>query len=283
MKWFWCFGIVVFVLAACQANDPTPSPVPTIQVISTSNHITLVENRVVLTLWEGVNYFADAQNLRIRLLKVQDTKTSTEQTAYWEGAAIAYNDYAIPYWVVYPSFPESGFWYLEATVLTTGGTENQAGLLVKVETDDPSLAVGTVAPLSHNLTMQDPATLYQLTSDSDPNPALYTHTIAEAVTSGQPSLILFASPGLCSNRSCAPVMESTFKPFWEHYQTQINFVHVEVFNLQTSEYVPTMAEWGLNNEPWTYLIDAQGIIVARFDGPVSIAELSPLIQTVLAN
>jgi glutathione peroxidase-family protein len=43
-----------------------------------------------------------------------------------------------------------------------------------------------------------------------------------------------------------------------------------------------MAEWGLSYEPWTYLVDGAGKIVARYDGPLALSEIRPQIEALLA-
>jgi hypothetical protein len=38
--------------------------------------------------------------------------------------------------------------------------------------------------------------------------------------------------------------------------------------------VPLLTDdWGLNSEPWVFVIDAQGIITAKFDGIASYEEM----------
>jgi hypothetical protein len=44
-----------------------------------------------------------------------------------------------------------------------------------------------------------------------------------------------------------------------------------------------MATWNLPSEPWLFLIDAKGIIVARYEGGITSEELSPAIENLLAG
>jgi hypothetical protein len=56
-------------------------------------------------------------------------------------------------------------------------------------------------------------------------------------------------------------------------------VHVEIFENIDSEgegrliEVPAVVEWGLPSEPWVYVVDADGVATARFEGAVSPEEL----------
>ena len=73
------------------------------------------------------------------------------------------------------------------------------------------------------------------------------------------------------------------KTLWASYGDEnINFVHVEVYqDFETLEYVPAMAEWGLVTEPWVFIVNKDGIITARYDGPISVQELAPAIESVI--
>ena len=44
-----------------------------------------------------------------------------------------------------------------------------------------------------------------------------------------------------------------------------------------------MKEWNLPTEPWTFLVNANGIIVARFEGSVSVEELEAAVSEKLAG
>jgi len=42
-----------------------------------------------------------------------------------------------------------------------------------------------------------------------------------------------------------------------------------------------MAEWGLDTEPWVFVLDADGKVVARFSGPLSPTELLASLEPLL--
>ncbi|MCL4875032.1 MAG: hypothetical protein KJ064_00160 [Anaerolineae bacterium] len=266
---------LMLLLAACgQDTSTNPQPISDLALVTTSANVTLQENRVVLTVWKGAAWYNDLESLRVRAYDPQN------QVA-WEGEAANYSDYDVPYWVAYPQFNMPGFWRLEAELKTHDGQSAVLTLWIKVKETDSGITAGMPAPRSRTLTVHDDLPIARITSDITPNDALYQQTIAEAVTSGKPSLIVFASPGLCSNRICTPVVDHTIDALVEKYGTQLNTVHVEIYDLATAQYVPAMEAWGLDFEPWTYLVDADGIVAARFDGPVSVTELAPTIDALL--
>ena len=70
----------------------------------------------------------------------------------------------------------------------------------------------------------------------------------------------------------------------------MNFIHVEVYDnpseireqgIAVARVAPPVAEWGLPSEPWTFVVDGQGDITAKYEGFVGADELEPAISAVL--
>jgi hypothetical protein len=107
--------------------------------------------------------------------------------------------------------------------------------------------VGTPAPAFGSRTSAD-APLEQITTDPEPEPAFYELSIADAVTSGRPSVIVFATPAFCTTAICGPTMEVVKSVATDF--TEANFVHVEVYeNIDDPQgeliEVDAVTEWGL--------------------------------------
>ena len=73
---------------------------------------------------------------------------------------------------------------------------------------------------------------------------------------------------------------------------QINVLHVEVYDnppeirengISVARLSPILAEWGLPTEPWTFVIDADGIVRAKYEGFVSSEELEKAIGSTLGR
>ena len=142
---------------------------------------------------------------------------------------------------------------------------------------------GERAPPSRSKTQAD-GPLESITSDPDPDPRLYEMTVAEAVGSGRPSVIVFATPAFCTGQTCGPVLDAA-KSLIDR-RPDVNWVHVEVYdnldaagpeNLVLAEPV---SEWGLPTEPWVFLVDADGVVTDRFEGVVGPAELEEALARV---
>ena len=63
----------------------------------------------------------------------------------------------------------------------------------------------------------------------------------------------------------------------------VRFIHVEVYkdNRPALGYNRWMHQWGLQSEPWTFLVGRDGLIQAKFEGSISAAELEAAIRRLL--
>jgi hypothetical protein len=63
----------------------------------------------------------------------------------------------------------------------------------------------------------------------------------------------------------------------------IGFIHVEVYdhNDPSRGYNRWMKRWGLQSEPWVFLVGRDGRIKAKFEGSVSTDELRAAIESQL--
>lgn len=181
--------------------------------------------------------------------------------------------------VARPVFDEPGAW--TASITSPRGTTGET--IFAVNADIPIPEVGERVPASETRTSADFA-LASITTDPDPDPAFYEMTVAEAVTNGTPSLIVFATPAFCQTAVCGPTMEIVKQVVADH--PDLDVVHVEIYENIDSEgsgplvEVPAVIEWGLPSEPWVYVVDADGNATARFEGAVSPEELADALDEV---
>jgi hypothetical protein len=272
------------VLAACGgsgSSEPTaetqptetvpavPSGVTDLQVAVATNDLAVGTPRIPFILYDGPEQVADAQSVQITAF---DLSLATQQ-AGWTGPAASYSDYAVPYWVVYPEVAAAGNWGLLAEVTLADGAVVQAPFTVQIVEQSASPAIGSPAPASENRTLETEPDIAKLTSGSDPEPGLYQMTVAEALASGRPTVVTLATPAFCQTQICTPVVDSV-EAVYDEYKEQANFIHLEIYkDFQALEPADEVAEWGLQSEPWTFVIDADGNITARFGGPISPREL----------
>jgi hypothetical protein len=174
------------------------------------------------------------------------------------------------YTVTY-DFDEPGEW--QASIDTEDGPATATPFIVQPEVVVPE--VGSEAPRSVTRTAADHP-IEQITSDTNPDPRFYQMTVAEAVTSGTPSVIAFVTPAFCQTAACGPVLD-VVKGVMADYPG-VNFVHVEIYENIVDQDSPlievaAVAEWGLRTEPWVFVVGADGLVTARFEGALGPEEL----------
>jgi hypothetical protein len=281
--------------AVSPSSQPAPPPIPQglpdpITVAVASTDLAVGSNRVVFGLIRrGKGPLRDAEvNVETFLLEDSgpDGPRQIAPAAFqiWpEGAGGVY--------IANLTFDETGEWGLGFRLSFPDGSESQAGTRVQVKSTSATPALGTTAPRSQNKTSRDVGDLDELTTDLDPDPDLYAKTIAEALDEGIPLVISFATPAYCKTATCGPQLE-TLKRLKTSHSERINFIHVEVYDnppeiresgISVAKLSPTLAEWGLPTEPWTFVIDAEGLIRAKYEGFVSSAELEEAITSTLGG
>lgn len=140
-----------------------------------------------------------------------------------------------------------------------------------------SPAVGDKAPATANRTAAGAADLSALTSDPSPDPSLYQLTVDAAVATGKPTVVLFATPGYCQSRICTPVMDEV-KAVARAWQGRVNVIHIEVYRtFDPLVLTDEMATWGLETEPWTFILTGDGTVAARLEGNATRAEIEPIL------
>ena len=183
-------------------------------------------------------------------------------------------------------FDEPGQWGVEVTAAVGDVTYDPAPAGFVVLEESASVAMGAPAPLSETLTLDDVEDVTEIDTSNPPIPEMHTLTIAEAVTSGRPSVIVFATPAFCLSRICGPTKDVVDNLF-EQYKSEVNFVHVEPYELDRARSgeglfpIPATTEWGLQSEPWVFLVDSEGFIAAKFEAVVTMDELKAALEPLL--
>lgn len=179
------------------------------------------------------------------------------------------------------NFDRPGVWAAE---LSVGGRALDP-VLLDVRPDPLTPAVGTAAPASDTPTAGPGDELSAITTDTDADARFYALSVADAVSSGRRSVVVFATPKFCQTAVCGPTLESV-KPLADEFP-DVNFVHVEVYDLSASPADATsidqlvlhqaVVDWALTSEPWVFVVDEQGLVSGRFEGVVDPDEIRALL------
>jgi hypothetical protein len=209
-------------------------------------------------------------------------------------------------------FNETGPWGVEVTGNKGDRIIGPFTLPIEILPPEQVLGVADPAPRTRQLIASDVADIREIESMQPPDP-FHDTTIADAVTSGKPSVIIFGTPAFCETMTCGPVMQTVMLPLYEEFKDKAAFIHVEPYLLEklragraicavsafNAEFArqglgeggesPTASEqeiaaagesWNLTTEPILFVVDAAGNIAGRFEGVISRQEVAALLATV---
>jgi hypothetical protein len=183
-------------------------------------------------------------------------------------------------YVARPTFDKPGPWGVVARVTLPDGTvrAGQADFVVEAETDVPG--PGDLAIASKTAVATTPEEIAAICT-AEPVDDMHALSLDEAIASGKPTVVLFATPALCTSRVCGPSVEA-LQELKSRYGDRANFIHVEIYPERDYEKpAPAVAEWYLPSEPWLFLIDADGKIVERYEGGIGLTELDPAVEALV--
>ena len=183
-------------------------------------------------------------------------------------------------YVVRATFDQEGTWWVRLRPEGAGPTPQAA---FTVSRDDVVPGVGDLAPAVETSTLADHS-LEEISSDDEPDPALYELSLDSALSNGRPTVVVFATPAFCVSQTCGPMLDQVKAVAPAH--PDANFLHVEIYeNLDATRaedliIVPAVMAWGLPSEPWVFVIDSNGVVVARFEGAMMASELDAALEAV---
>jgi hypothetical protein len=185
-------------------------------------------------------------------------------------------------YVAHLLLPEAGTYWLLAE--PEGGNPVQALGNVIVSADDREPGPGDSAPRSETPTLASAGgDLSKLTTRTPPDTSLLRYSVAGSLRAKIPFVVTFSTPKFCTSRTCGPAVDVLEETASRFEGKGVRFIHVEVYedNDPAKGYNRWMQEWGLETEPWTFLVGRNGAIVERFEGAVSVRELEDAVTAVV--
>ena len=270
---------------------PTPGPGGYAAVLTT-NDLAVGQSRVGFVVFKGEVPVTDASAF-VRFFKIGANNQSTlvgSGPIPWAPLGItsaedhsAHNETELTglYYVNVP-FDEAGNWGIGISLGDKLDEKGEVRLAVKVQAKSQAPGVGSKAISVDTLTLDD-APLKAIDTSPQPDEAFHRLSIADALASGRPSVIAFATPSFCETRTCGPVMEILAEAA-KTFERKVNFVHVEPYKLDSDgvlqlgagnqrQLVEAGIKWGLPTEPWVFVVDGKGTVVARFESVFALEEL----------
>jgi len=191
------------------------------------------------------------------------------------------------------TFSCAGNWGFEVAAALPAGPVS-ARVVFTVLPYGSTPAVGAPAPASDTPTATTAEGIAAISTDTAPDPAFYTTSIATAVASGKPAFIVFATPAFCQTAMCGPTLD-VIKGVAADYRDRVDFIHVEPYQLQQTDAglqptldadgrlqpVQSVIDYGLPSEPYMFVTDAAGNIATKIEGIAGAAEIRAALDAVV--
>jgi hypothetical protein len=179
-------------------------------------------------------------------------------------------------YVTHTTFDQAGKWGAEID-LQSGGKKRSLQTIFDVTAHSVTPAVGAAAPPSRNPTVSQ-VPVSKLDSGVPPDD-MHRDSIAGAIARHRPLLVLFASAAYCGTFQCGPEIAAV-RSLERPYRASVDFVHVDVFhNARPPRLSTTAIQWHIRSQPWVFIVNRHGSIVAKFEGPAPASELKQALRS----
>jgi hypothetical protein len=211
--------------------------------------------------------------------RVSSLKTKPAYTAQGsEGPGEAKTVYVVPK----VDFDRSGPWRAVAILKTPDGLQSSNMPSPTVGEFPGVLKVGEKAPRISTPTAEDVGGDLSQIDTRIPPDQMHEVDFADVVGK-KPVVITFATPAFCESRVCGPTVD-VVQEVADKFKGEADFIHMEVWkdNDPTTRKVrPQLEAFGLPTEPWTFLIDRNGVVRDRIEGAIGVSELEEAMNKIL--
>ena len=136
--------------------------------------------------------------------------------------------------------------------------------------------VGMQAPAVVTKTLADVGGDFgKITTYRHPDARMYQYSINQALKTGKPMVLAFATPGHCT--PCDQQLQM-LKAMLDKYQDRVLFLHLDQYQNPQA-----FKAFGVMGDPWTYVVDTRGTVRYVQSGRVLYGELEAALLPVLAQ
>jgi hypothetical protein len=270
-----------------------PETTPTLIPLLVTNYVACGRARILFLYLDGSNNVASAPDRTARVDFYNLGRDPNAVAATAEGAFVWTIEGERGMYILDVDLPEAGTWGAEFTTEAPGSAAEIVRLTFEVHDTSPTVAVGAKAPASDTPTLDDVGgDIAQISTDSDPVPAFYSTSVADALAANEPFVLVFATPKFCTSAQCGPTLDQ-LKPVAAAHP-DVTFINVEPYKLKVvdGQLQPDLDangalqatditnQWGLLAEPWIFAVDGDGIVRGSYELIVSEAELDKALDAI---
>ncbi len=301
------FLVMVLMLAACSGQNtasaptgfgqPVPnqvnpsqgnnaqglnSPTQAMQVILVPSEVVVGPNRFAIGLIDPLHGMVRDASVHLRYFDLSNPSQPVPESEA-DATRLETADHSSAIYAQEREFKRAGQWGVEVQAHLSNGLSLVKRIGFQVVASSPTLKIGDKVPaLSTRTAAEVGNDLHKLSSATNPNPAFYRLSLAQALTNGKPTLLLFATPAFCQSRLCGPSYD-VLTSLQQRYGDRFNYVHVEVYTglpnpaANNWQLDPAMTAFGLQSEPWLYVIN-KGVVTYRVEGLFTADEVAQQIK-----
>jgi hypothetical protein len=282
------FAAASVAVVGCGSSSESGSEAEALVVFAATSDVGLGTARIPLNiqLIDGTRFDDRADELEVTYTAPESENPIVADNLKWRAWPVRSGIYTATM-----TFDQVGFWKVSVRSIKDDNLlPAGSGILVKSATDSPD--IGDSAPRSITKTAPADGDLRAITSAPEPDPDLYAISFDDAVATGNPTVITFSTPAYCQSGTCGPQTD-VLSELDEKYKGRANFIHVEIFDNPAEMLAagdpslgiesPVIHEWDFHTEPWTFVVDGDGIVVGRFEAFVTLDEIEEYLLPVLAG
>jgi len=191
----------------------------------------------------------------------------------------------IPVLVGIARFPDIGQYEYLVSGTGPGGGHLSGHAYVTVQQRPRDVEVGDHVPLVSQAILGDPGISIATIDSGVPPDSWHGTTIAQGVAQHRPMVLYFGDPAYCPTKTCGPTRQ-ILQQLCTQFCAHMTFEHIETYYPAglpgpTAKVNPAFDAFGLQTDPWVFMVNANGVVSDRFEGPVTLAELEDSAQGTL--
>jgi hypothetical protein len=280
-------ALLATLLLAFTALPATAQDVPPIIPVLASSELAQGPNRFLFSITDPAGALLAAPDVEVGL-RFYDGSGDPEAVAFEADSRFlwAIEDIRGLY-AADIEFPHAGRWGTRFDATFPDGRTETVRMDYDVWETTSTPAIGAAAPLIDSPTAGDVGgDLSLISSDPEPVDRFYDLSILDVIEADKPAAIAFVTPAFCQTATCGPTIDKV-KEVANNHPDDVNFVHVEPYLMHVNngylqpllseagslQSAPWTVRYGLRTEPYVIIIDAEGLVRAKFEGAITVDEL----------
>ncbi|MGD8487141.1 MAG: hypothetical protein PVH07_10930 [Chloroflexota bacterium] len=280
-------ALAMALLLTLAAVPAAAQELPRIIPVLASSEIAQGPNRFLFSLTDPAGALLAAPDVAVRL-EFFDSDSDPEAVVFEADARFLWAIEGVRgLYAADVEFPQAGRWGTRFYATFPDGTTETVRVDYDVWEETSTPPIGAPAPLIDTPTAEDVGgDVSLISSDPDPVDRFYQKSILDAIEDDIPAVIAFVTPSFCQTATCGPTIEKV-KQVASSHPDDVNFVHVEPYLMHVKDgylqpwlseqgslqSAPWTERYGLRTEPYVIVLDAAGLVRAKFEGAITVDEL----------